>query len=170
MDLSWLKVVAPTIATFLGGPLSGLAIEAIGSAFGWEQSTKEKVEETLKAGSMTGDQIAALKIAEVNLVARLKELDIDIEKIHANDRASARQMQQVTRSLVPGFLAFLVTVGFFGILIGMMYDGLKVTDNQALLILLGALATSWGAIVQFYFGSSKGSEDKNLLALQNQRK
>ena len=170
MDLSWLKVVAPTIATFLGGPLSGLAIEAIGSAFGWEQSTKEKVEETLKAGSMTGDQIAALKIAEVNLVARLKELDIDLEKVHANDRASARQMQQVTRSLVPGFLAFLVTVGFFGILIGMMYDGLKVTDNQALLILLGALATSWGAIVQFYFGSSKGSEDKNLLALQNQRK
>ena len=170
MDLSWLKVVAPTIATFLGGPLSGLAIEAIGSAFGWEQSTKEKVEETLKAGSMTGDQIAALKIAEVNLVAKLKELDIDLEKVHANDRASARQMQQVTRSLVPGFLAFLVTVGFFGILIGMMYDGLKVTDNQALLILLGALATSWGAIVQFYFGSSKGSEDKNLLALQNQRK
>ena len=170
MDLSWLKAVAPTIATFLGGPLSGLAVEAIGSAFGWEQSTKEKVEETLKAGSMTGDQIAALKIAEVNLVARLKELDIDLEKVHANDRASARQMQQVTRSLVPGFLAFLVTVGFFGILIGMMYDGLKVTDNQALLILLGALATSWGAIVQFYFGSSKGSEDKNLLALQNQRK
>lgn len=170
MDLSWLKVVAPTIATFLGGPLSGLAIEAIGSAFGWEESTKEKVEETLKAGSMSGDQIAALKIAEVNLVARLKELDIDIEKIHAGDRNSARQMQQVTRSLVPGFLAFLVTIGFFGILIGMMYDGLKVTDNQALLILLGALATSWGAIVQFYFGSSKGSEDKNLLALQNQRK
>lgn len=170
MDLSWLKVVAPTIATFLGGPLSGLAIEAIGSAFGWEQSTKEKVEETLKAGSMTGDQIAALKIAEVNLVAKLKELDIDLEKIHANDRASARQMQQVTRSLVPGFLAFLVTVGFFGILIGMMYGELKVADNQALLILLGALATSWGAIVQFYFGSSKGSEDKNLLALQNQRK
>lgn len=170
MDLSWLKVVAPTIATFLGGPLSGLAIEAIGSAFGWEQSTKEKVEETLKAGSMTGDQIAALKIAEVNLVAKLKELDIDLEKVHANDRASARQMQQVTRSLVPGFLAFLVTIGFFSILVGMMYGELKVADNQALLILLGALATSWGAIVQFYFGSSKGSEDKNLLALQNQRK
>ena len=170
MDLSWLKAIAPTIATALGGPLGGLAVSIIGEAFGWDESTKEKVDEVLKSGSMSGEQIAALKIAEVNLVAKLKELDIDLEKLHAGDRNSARQMQQVTRSLVPGFLAFLVTAGFFGILVGMMAGGLKVADNQALLILLGALATSWGAIVQFYFGSSKGSEDKNLLALQNPRK
>ena len=39
-----LKAIAPTIATALGGPLAGLAVDALGAAFGWTDATKEKVE------------------------------------------------------------------------------------------------------------------------------
>lgn len=163
MSLDWLKALAPTLATVLGGPVAGLAVEAIGSAFDWSDATKEKVEATLRSGQLTSEQLAAVQQAEIALKSRLAELGIDIEKIHAADRDSARRMQTEAKSFVPGFLAFLVTVGFFGILIGMMSGGLKVADNNALLILLGALASSWGAIVNFYYGSSKSSEDKTFI-------
>ena len=159
--MNWLKAIAPTAATLLGGPLAGLAVEAIGAALGLEDSTKEKIENVLKSGQLSGDQVAAVKQAEIALVAKLKELDIKVDEIHAGDRRSAREMQASTKSRIPGALAILITVGFFGILIGMMTGNLKATGNSdALLIMLGALGAAWGAVVNFYYGSSKGSEDK----------
>lgn len=165
--MDWLKAIAPTAATLLGGPLAGLAVEAIGSALGWEEKTKEKVDGLLKSGSLSGEQVAAIKQAELALTAKLKELDIKLEDIHAGDRRSARDMQAQVKSRIPGILAVLITVGFFGILIGMMTGSLKATGNSdALLIMLGALGAAWGAVVNFYYGSSKGSEEKTAAMLR----
>lgn len=75
----------------------------------------------------------------------------------------ARDMQKVTRSNVPAVLSVLITVGFFGVLIGMLAGQLKVTDNQALLIMLGALGAAWGAVVNYWFGSSAESGRKSDL-------
>ena len=159
--MDWLKAIAPTAATLLGGPLAGLAVEAIGTALGWEEKTKEKVDGLLKAGQLSGEELAAIKQAELALQAKLKELDIKLEDIHAGDRRSARDMQAQVKSRIPGALAILITVGFFGILIGMMTGQLKTSGNSdALLIMLGALGAAWGAVVNFYYGSSKGSEEK----------
>ena len=159
--MDWLKQIAPVAATLLGGPLAGLAVEAIGSALGWEEKTKEKVDNLLKSGQLSGPELAAIKQAELALQAKLKELDIKLEDIHAGDRRSARDMQAQVKSRIPGALAILITVGFFGILIGMMTGQLKTSGNSdALLIMLGALGAAWGAVVNFYYGSSKGSEEK----------
>jgi membrane protein DedA with SNARE-associated domain len=45
----------------------------------------------------------------------------------------------------------------------MMLGYLKAAEQQPLLILLGALAAAFGAVMNFYFGSSQGSKDKNDL-------
>ena len=68
------------------------------------------------------------------------------------------------RSRIPGALALLITIGFFGVLIGMMTGKLSTADNQALLIMLGALGAAWGAVVNYFFGSSAGSARKDELA------
>jgi hypothetical protein len=161
--MDWLKQIAPTIATVLGGPLAGMAVEAIGSAFGMTDATQDKIKDIVQSGNMTGEQIAAVKQAEIALQAKLKELDIDVEKVHAGDRDSARKMQIETKSLIPGALALLVTFGFFGILVGMMRGLLVISENQALLIMLGALGTAWGSVVNYYFGSSASSDAKTQL-------
>lgn len=158
-----LKTLAPTIATVLGGPLAGMAVEALGSALGVSDATQEKVLSIFESGRMTSDQVAQVKVAELALVAKLKELDIDLERIHAGDRASARVMQSSVKSTLPGFLAILITAGFFGILVGMLTGDLKTANSEALLIMLGALAAAWGGVVNFYYGSSRGSEEKNAL-------
>jgi hypothetical protein len=158
-----LAKVAPTLATALLGPVGGLAVEALGQAFGIEQPTVDKLEEAVKSGSLTGEQIVAAKAAEQAFIVRCKELDIDLEKIHAGDRASARDMQKSTGSKVPATLALIVVVGFFGLLGGMMSGYLKPQNNEALLLLLGSLAAAFGAVMQFYFGSSASSQSKDAM-------
>ena len=154
--------VAPLIATALGGPVGGLAIQVLGEALGIDAPTQEKVEKAFTSGSMTGEQVAAVRQAEIALQKRAQELGIDLEQIHAKDRDSARQLQIQTKSRIPGALAILITLGFFGILLGMLTGSLQASgNNEALLILLGALGAAWGAVVNFYYGSSAGSAAKN---------
>lgn len=164
MDLKKiLGAVAPALATAILGPVGGLAVQVFGEKLGIDEPTRDKIEDALKSGQLTGEQVVAAKAAEQAFLARCKELDIDLERVHAGDRASARQMQAETKSRIPGALAILVTLGFFGVLAFLLIAGKPVNGGDALLVMLGALGTAWGAIVQFYFGSSAGSQSKDAL-------
>ena len=154
--------VAPTIATALGGPVAGMAVKAIsGALFGHDSATEEEIRTVL--ANPTADQLAALKKIDSDFAVQMKSLDIDLERIAAGDRASARDMQKETKDWIPRALAVSVTVGFFAILIYMLVYGLPTTGNEALLLLLGALQTAWGGIIAFYFGSSSGSQKKDQM-------
>lgn len=164
MSFDWkalLRTVAPALATAAGGPLAGIAVKTIGDALGLDNATEENVSAALQGASP--DTLLKVKQADQDFAAKMKQMDIDLEKVNAGDRDSARKMQSDTKSKIPGLLAGLITFGFFGILIGLMAGWLKTGDSNELLILLGALATSWGAVVNFYYGSSAGSEAKNVL-------
>jgi hypothetical protein len=67
--------------------------------------------------------------------------------------------------LVPPILALLVTLGFFGILIGLMTKAFSTSD--ALMLMLGSLGTAWTGIIAFYFGSSASSQNKDALLHQS---
>ena len=120
--MSWIEQLAPTIASCLGGPLAGMAVEAISKAIGVDPSAVQ-------------------------------------------DRKSARDMQTTTKSFIPPLLALIITLGFFGILIGMMTG--KVTSSDALMLLLGSLGTAWTGVISFYFGSSASSQNKDALLHQS---
>jgi len=156
--MDWLKQIAPTIATALGGPLAGLAVDAISKAVGIDP---KDVNKTIAEGKLTADQIAQIKTAELAMAARAQEMGLDFEKIAVDDRKSARQMQSTTQSWIPGIMAIAVTLGFFGILIGLMTEHFKTSD--ALMLMLGSLGTAWTGIIAFYFGSSAGSQAKDQL-------
>lgn len=163
-----LGAVAPTLATALGGPLAGLGVEAIGKAFGMEQPTIKKVQDAFTQGQLTGDQIAALREAEFALHARMKELDIQEEQLVYADRDSARKMQTSTRSIVPPLLAGIV-VALVCFAEGSMLLG-KVggeVDHIVLGRILGTLDSALMLVLNFYFGSSIGSERKTeIIAAQ----
>lgn len=151
--------VAPSIATALGGPLAGIAVKTLSSALlGHDLGTEEDVATALMNASP--EQLASIKKIDADFKVRMKELDIDLERISAGDRDSARQMQRDTKDWVPKVLAIGITVGFFGVLIWMLLNGMPKTGTEALLMMLGALGTSWNNIVQFYYGSSAGSKAK----------
>jgi len=157
-----LEQIAPTIATALGGPLAGAAVKALsGLLLGHDAGTAEEVSTALAAA--TPDQLAAVKKIDADFAARMKELDIDLAKISADDRDSARKMQIANNDWVPKALALVTTVGFFAILDWLLVNGMPKTGSEALLMMLGSLGTAWGGIINFYYGSSAGSEAKNNL-------
>ena len=163
MDLSkiggLLGQVAPTIATALGGPLAGLAVKTISEAmFGQQDANESEVSAALMGA--TPEQLQKLKETDATFKLKMKELDIDLEKISSEDRDSARKMQMETRDWIPRALAISVTFGFFGILTWLLTKGVPPTGSETLIYMLGALGTAWTGIVQFYFGSSAGSKAK----------
>jgi hypothetical protein len=155
--MEWLKQIAPTIATALGGPLAGMAVSAISKAIGVDE---KDVGNLIKDNKLTADQIAQVKLAEIELQKQANELGLNFEALAVDDRKSAREMQATTRSIVPPLLAASVTVGFFAILGGMMFGKMSVADNTALTMMLGSLGTAWTGIIAYYFGSSAGSQAK----------
>lgn len=160
--------VAPTIATALGGPLAGVAVRTLSNALlGHENGSEAEVKQALEAASP--EQLAQIKQIDADFKVRMKELDIDLERIAAGDRDSARKMQAATQDWVPRTLALLITVGFFGILVWMLMKGMPQTGTEALLMMLGALGTAWTGVVNFYYGSSAGSKQKNDMLAQKDK-
>lgn len=157
--LNLVKTVAPSIATAVGGPLAGMATRAISEALlGKPDGTEDELVEAAK--NATPEQLLALKQAEQNFVIRMRELDVDLERIANQDRGSAREREIKTGDYTPKLLAAAVTFGFFGVLFWMIANGLPENGGEAMLVMLGTLGTAWGAIVSYYFGSSAGSREK----------
>ncbi len=157
-----IATVAPTIAGALGGPLAGLAVRAIALALtGREDAASDDVQARLAGATPT--DLAALKTAETEFRARLKALDIDLERIASRDRADARRRETELKDRAPVILAAVVTIGFFGTLALVLRFGLRPQGGEAVLVMLGALATGWTAVLNYYFGSSAGSAAKNAL-------
>jgi hypothetical protein len=181
MALDW-KDISGTVGKFapmLGGLLGGPAGAAIGSVVASALGTGSTPDEVSQALTTNPDAAVKLRQIEADRTVKLQELvtqqALAALQAHtaelqsdAADRADARKMQANVRSFVPAVLAIGVTAGFFGVL-GLLLSGtFKPTDNQALLILLGSLGASWGAIVNFYFGSSAGSHRQTELLAQAQ--
>ena len=154
--MDWLKQIAPTIATALGGPLAGMAVSAISKAIGVDE---DKVGDLISNNKLTAEQVAQIKIAEIELQRQAQELGLNFEKLAVDDRKSAREMQATTRSMMPPILAAAVTVGFFGIMVMMFFNQID-SNNPAILMMLGSLGTAWTGIIAYYFGSSAGSQAK----------
>ena len=154
--MDWLKQIAPTVATALGGPLAGMAVSAISKAIGVDE---DKVQDMISSNKLNADQVAQLKLAEIELAKQAQELGLNFEKLEVEDRKSAREMQATTRSMMPPLLASAVTVGFFGIVVMMFFNQVD-SNNPAILMMLGSLGTAWTGIIAYYFGSSAGSQAK----------
>lgn len=155
--------VAPWIGTALGGPLGGMAVDAIGKVFGLSDTSEESLKTALSGA--TPEQMLALKQADNDFKLKMQELGFkqttDLEKIAADDRDSARKREMTVKDLTPMLLAIGVTAGFFGVLGFMLVNGKPLAGGDALLVMLGALGGSWGSVISYYFGSSAGSAEKN---------
>jgi heme O synthase-like polyprenyltransferase len=60
-------------------------------------------------------------------------------------------------------LGALVVAGFFILLMALVYTPIPDKNNDLLSLVVGALIGSFATVVGYFFGSSKGSADKNEL-------
>lgn len=157
-----LATVAPTVATALGGPLAGVATRAIaGKILGRDDASVEEVEAAVAAAS--GTDLVKLKELEYEFKAQLKDADIQLERISADDRASARDRQARMKDWTPSVLGLAIIIGFFGVLAYIFRFGLPDQGSEVLLIMVGALGTMTSQVGSFFFGSSAGSKSKDAI-------
>ena len=157
--MNWLAQIAPTIASALGGPLAGIAVTALCKAMNLNE---HEVNGIIQTGKLSADQIAQVKLAELDIQRQAQELGLDFAKLEVADSISARNMEMTTQSHIPAILAAITTIGFFGILTLLFFNKVDPTNN-ALMIMLGSLGTAWTGVISFYFGSSHGSQIKDQM-------
>lgn len=175
-----IKTIAPIAGTLIGGPLAGVAIKAIGDAIGMEAPTQERIVEAIKGGSLSPDQVAAIRQADAALKVKLRELDLDekkieqqAEKMYVDDTDNARKAHAGDRGVY--WLGIAVLATFAIVMVASMYgcyqiltDGLKIKDVGIVAAVFGFLGTVVGyvaanaqQVVSYFFGSSRGSQDKS---------
>jgi len=158
--MDWLKSIAPTIATAMGGPLAGMALEAVSKAIGVDPS---EVQNTINSGKMTAEQIASIQTAEIALKARAQEMGLDFEKLAVADRSSARQMQISTGSFVPPTLSIMIVVAWSAVQYFLLTHVIDPSMRELIARVLGTLDGALMLVLSFYFGSSSGSQAKDDL-------
>lgn len=167
MGFDWkglVKTVAPALGTALGGPLGGMAARSVaGAVLGNEDASEKQIAEALAAASP--DVLLKLKEADQQFAVRLRELDIDLEKIAAADRDSARNRQVQSGDKTPQHLAYIYTLGLFAMLIALAVAGDEIPDEVMPLLqtAAGVLFAMVYASKDYFFGSSAGSKQKTDL-------
>ena len=157
---SIIGTVAPTIATALGGPLAGMATKAIsGALLGRPEGTEKEIADAIAAAGPA--ELLKLKELDQSFALEMKKLDIDLEKISADDRNSARQREMTVKDKTPAAIAAVSFVGFFGILTLLIFKEIPSGAKDSLMIMLGSLGTLVTTIAAYYYGSSSGSAAKS---------
>lgn len=171
MAVDWKSVVgtvAPTLATALGGPLAGLATAAIAGAFGLGDGVDEK-QLAAVVSRASPENLLALKKADQDFALKMRELDVDLERLSMADRDSARRRETATGdNLTPRTLAACAVLTFAGS-VGFVF-WLALAGKQIDPLVMGLVGTMTGyasakaeLVYSYYFGSSAGSQGKDSL-------
>ena len=167
MAFNWKNLVsnvAPMVATAFGGPFAGLAVRELSQAIlGRPDGSESDIAEVLATGNP--EALLKLKEAEQSFKARMKELDIKEEQLHAADRADARAREIAVKDRLVPVLALIILVGFFVTVAYVLSGQVDLGGEQAVLIgtLVGYVSAKAEQVVAYYFGSSSGSKEKTRI-------
>ena len=160
--MDWLKTLAPTAATLLGGPAVGLAVKFLADKLGVSDSTVDSV--TAAMAGMIETPEGRIKLAEIDAALRTHAIDagIDLERLAVENAADINKSLQAeavaehwpTYSWRPaiGFSVALNTVAA-SILVIVVYGGVMLGNKDAaaaittLPLVLGALAAISGTVM-----------------------
>ncbi len=157
--LYWMKVSADDLPAAVRFDVFDAAVNSgVGQATKWLQRALGVSDD----GVIGRQTLEAAKAAdELDFKKFLEQNKIDLARMDLDNTKSAREMQTVTKSSTPAVLSYVITGGFFGILGYMLSDAY--VSSEPLLVMLGSLGTAWVAVVNFWFGSSNGSQAKDVL-------
>jgi hypothetical protein len=160
------KTIAPTLGKVvsIANPMAGLALSTLSEVLlGKLDGTEEDISLALKVA--TPEQLLLLKQADNQFKLDMEKLELDFSNLDQQDRSGARDMASKT-SLYPQIaLSVFYIGGYFGLLFLFVTGGVQVPDTlkTEFNMLLGMLSAPMLNILNFWFGSSKSSHDKNQL-------
>ena len=151
-----LGTVAPLVGTALGGPFGGIAGKVLSTALGTEDP--KEIDKRIVAGDP--EAMAALKKAETQFDATMRELDIQEQDLYLKDVQDARSMAE-KMGIWPQFsIVSALTILIAAVIAALfMYKPPDSTEN-VLFLVLGSLVNAWTGSIAFFVGTTKSSQDK----------
>jgi len=157
-----IRKIAPMIAGAVGGPYASVAVSALSNIIlGKPDGTEEEVVDVLSSGNP--EVLFKLKQAEEDFKIKMKELGIKEDELIVEDRMDAREREIKTKDKMVPIFAGIVLLGFFAT-VGYVLSGYVDLSGQTGAIagtLIGYVSAKAEQVIAYYFGSSKGSSDKN---------
>ncbi len=138
------------ITDFVGGGLFKEAKELIKDYWPPDLSPEKRAELELK-----------LTEAEHEKEIKLAELTQAQLQTEADDKKNARAEHKL--SLMPAMLSLLLTCFIAGIVWMLFYVEMPEGSKEVLFMLLGIVVKEWGGAMQYWFGTTRGSEEKTRL-------
>lgn len=166
-DFDWknaVTTIAPSLATALAPELglAGVAIRAIGQAFGMQDATEQQVSEAI--AKATPADLLAMRNADQQFQKDMASIGVDLEKIAAEDRANARDREIKTGdSWTPRILGAVVVIGYLAVQWYIMSHIVPTEMREIVLRSMGTLDMALGLVLGYYFGSSAGSARKDVV-------
>lgn len=166
----WKKVVrevAPVLGGALGSPFAGTAVKFLVDKFLPDENVPEEEYETRLEQAVQNastEDLALLKKLDYDFKTKMAEIGLKTEQLHQQDRKSARDLAS-KRGVYPQIiLSACFIVGYFYLIhlfIGLMADNPDFSMPTELGILIGVMTAAIPQILNFWFGSSRSSQQKD---------
>jgi Fe2+ transport system protein B len=147
--------VAPTIGTAIAGPMGNMALGKIAEVLGCPADHKS-VEKAVQ--NATPEQMIELKKAEQEFEVQMKELDVDVFKLEAQEKQHARTM--FSKDWTARIIGLVTIAGFLGYIFLVTLQPPEQNSEALINLVLGYLGGLASAIISFYFGASHTSDKK----------
>jgi hypothetical protein len=165
-----IKIGAPLLGTAIAGPAGAAIGQMVAAEFGGSLADPNGLIQ-----KVITDPNAAVKLIEIqnNTKVQLQQITMQVaenelkyatqqQEIDYQNTKSAREANAQAKSFMPEILSTVITVGFFGCIYWVAVYPQDKSDAQVLYMLLGAMASAFGAVINYWLGSSAGSRLKDI--------
>lgn len=150
---------APLLGGIIGGP-GGAAIGGlVAKVFGGDPTDPADLMARVES-----DNDAMVKLAEIETTNETRLAEIAFENTKSARDREVEVTKATGRMNWPMYvLAGVIVIGFFVVIGLLLAVSIPAGSKEIFLMLIGVLGAKFGDIVNYFFGSSKGSADKDRL-------
>ena len=149
-------------------PLLGSALGPVGAGVGALISSEFGTENTPDAinSFITGNPEAQVKLRDIELThkAQLQEIRLKTLQAELSDKQNARAAHE--KSKMPAYLSVGLTLIIMLIVFMLFWVDVPTGSREVLFMLLGVVIKEWGSAMQFWFGTTRSSQDKTRLMIK----
>jgi hypothetical protein len=142
------------ITDFVGGGLFKEAKELIQDYWPPDISPEKRAEFEQKLQELEHDK--EIKLAEL--------AQAELQTV-ADDKKNARMEHKL--SIMPSMLSVLLTAFIAAIIYLLFYVQMPDGSKEVLFMMLGIVIKEWGGSMQYWFGTTRGSAEKNTMLRNN---
>ncbi|MFC1523596.1 hypothetical protein ACFL6N_02270 [Thermodesulfobacteriota bacterium] len=168
---------APLLGGLLGGPAGTSAGKMVAGLFDVDP---ENPEEVMNAIQVDPESIAKIRAFEQEHRIKLQELQLEETKAFLADVDSARRREAAIVAATGEkdhhlyYLAYIVVAAFFLLTLLLAIGQMNITtelgkaaeklgENPLIMMIVGGLISGFTQVLSYFFGSSKGSAEKNKI-------